>query len=70
MLNKFFYRIWFARLISILGSSLSTFGVSVWVFEQTGKATPMAITLLCAILPSILFAPLSGAICDCYDRKK
>jgi MFS family permease len=30
----------------------------------------MAITLLCAILPSILFAPLSGVICDCYDRKK
>lgn len=37
-MNKFFYKVWFARLISILGSSLTTFGVSVWVFERTGKA--------------------------------
>lgn len=69
-MNKSFYKVWFARMISILGSSLTTFGVSVWVFEKTGKATPMAIVLLCTILPAILFAPLSGMICDRYNRKK
>lgn len=30
----------------------------------------MAITMLCAILPSILFAPLSGALCDQFNRKR
>ena len=68
-MNNSFYKVWFARLISILGSSLTTFGVSVWVFEKTGKATPMAIVLLCTILPAILFAPISGIICDSYNRK-
>lgn len=69
-MNKNFYCVWFSRFVSILGSSLTTFGVSVWVFGETGKATPMAITMLCSILPSVLFAPLSGMICDYFNRKK
>ncbi|MDE6601483.1 MAG: MFS transporter [Lachnospiraceae bacterium] len=69
-MNKNFYFVWISRLVSILGSSLTTFGVSVWVYGETGKATPMAITMLCSILPSIIFAPLSGIICDYFNRKK
>lgn len=69
-MNKNFYVVWTSRLISILGSSLTTFGVSVWVYGETGKATPMAVTMLCSILPSVLFAPLSGMVCDYFNRKK
>lgn len=70
MMNKNFYVVWISRLVSILGSSLTTFGVSVWVYGETGKATPMAVTMLCSILPSVIFAPLSGIICDYFNRKK
>lgn len=69
-MNKNFYSVWFSRLISILGSSLTTFGVSVWVYGETGKATPMVVTMLCSILPSVIFAPLSGIVCDYFNRKK
>lgn len=69
-MNKNFYYVWISRLVSILGSSLTTFGVSVWVYGETGKATPMAITMLCSILPSVIFAPLSGIVCDYFNRKK
>ncbi|MDO5410010.1 MAG: MFS transporter [Lachnospiraceae bacterium] len=69
-INKDFQRIWWARLISILGTGLTGFGLSVWVFSCTGKATPMAITMLCSILPSILLAPFSGVLCDKFNRKK
>lgn len=70
IMNKNFYLVWISRLVSILGSSLTIFGVSVWVYGETGKATPMAITMLCSILPSVIFAPLSGIICDYFNRKK
>lgn len=30
----------------------------------------MAVTMLCSILPSVIFAPLSGVICDYFNRKK
>ncbi|MDE5938185.1 MAG: MFS transporter [Lachnospiraceae bacterium] len=69
-MNKNFYCVWISRLVSILGSSLTTFGVSVWVYGETGKATPMAVTMLCSILPSVIFAPLSGMVCDYFNRKK
>lgn len=69
-MNMNFYYVWFSRFVSILGSSLTTFGVSVWVYGETGKATPMAITMLCSILPSVLFAPLSGIVCDYFNRKR
>lgn len=69
-MNKNFYLVWISRLISILGSSLTTFGVSVWVYGETGRATPMAVTMLCSILPSVIFAPLSGMVCDYFNRKK
>ncbi len=69
-MNNNFYFVWISRLVSILGSSLTTFGVSVWVFGETGKATPMAVTMLCSILPSVIFAPLSGMICDYFNRKR
>ncbi len=70
IMNKHFYFVWVSRFISILGSSLTTFGVSVWVYGETGKATPMAVTMLCSILPSVIFAPLSGIVCDYFNRKK
>lgn len=30
----------------------------------------MAVTMLCSILPSVIFAPLSGMVCDYFNRKK
>lgn len=69
IVNSIFMKVWLSRFISILGTSLTSFGISVWVYSATGKATPMAITLLCSILPSILMAPLSGILCDRYNRK-
>lgn len=68
-INNNFKKTWFSRMISIIGTGLTEFGVSVWVFTLTGKATPMAITMLCSIIPSIFFAPLSGVISDRFNRK-
>lgn len=68
-INTIFQKVWFSRLISILGSDLTTFGISVWVYSTTGKATPMALILLCSVLPSVFLSPFSGVVCDKYNRK-
>lgn len=52
-INSSYRKVWFARLISILGTGLTSFGVSVWVYTVTGKATPMVLILLFSILPDI-----------------
>jgi MFS family permease len=65
-----FLVIWVGQFISIVGSGLTGFGLSVWVFTQTGKATPMAITALAFNLPRILLSPISGSVADRFNRKR
>ena len=41
-----FLIIWAGQLISTLGSGLTGFAMGVWIFDQTGEATPFALTIL------------------------
>ena len=65
-----FTTIWIGQLISLLGSGLTSFALGVWIYQQTGKATPFAITVLFANLPPVLLGPIVGSIADRYSRKK
>ncbi len=65
-----FMVIWAGQLISLLGSSLTDFALGVWVFRETGQATPFALIGLASLLPSILLAPVGGSLADRFDRKK
>ena len=67
---KTFFIIWFGQLSSMIGSGLIGFALAVWIFEQTGQATPFALTGLFAILPRVLLAPVAGALTDRWNRKK
>ena len=64
-----FMIIWIGQLISIIGSGLTGFALSVWIFEQTGQATPFAITALFSVLPRILLAPIGGSFADRWSRR-
>ncbi|MBR2927360.1 MAG: MFS transporter [Clostridia bacterium] len=66
--RKFLF-IWSGQLLSILGSGISSFGLSVWMFEQTGAVTPFALSFLCSILPALLFSPIAGSFADRKNRK-
>ena len=65
-----FYLVWFGQLISLIGSSLTSFGLGVWVFQQTGSATQFGLIAVAAILPGIVISPIAGAIIDRHDRRR
>jgi MFS family permease len=65
-----FYLVWFGQMISLIGSSLTSFGLGVWVFQLTGSATQFALIAVAAVLPGIVISPVAGAIIDRYDRRK
>ena len=67
---KSFLIIWVGQLASMIGSGLIGFALAVWIFEQTGQATPFALTALFAVLPRVLLSPLAGALTDRWNRKK
>lgn len=64
-----FLVIWIGQVISIIGSGLTSFGLAVWLFQQTGEATPMALTALFANLPRILLSPVAGTVADRWNRR-
>jgi MFS transporter, DHA3 family, macrolide efflux protein len=64
-----FITIWLGQVISILGSGLTGFALGVWVFQRTGSVTLFALIAAFATLPSILIAPLAGALVDRWDRR-
>ena len=61
--------IWFGRLVSILGSSLTGFALGVYIYQITGSVTQLSLGLLAAILPSLLFSTIAGALVDRWDRR-
>ncbi len=67
---KTFLFIWFGQLISIIGSGLTGFGLSVWIYERTGQATPLALTALFYNLPRVLLSPIGGSIADRANRRR
>ena len=64
-----FILLWSGELISAIGSGLTSFGLGVYVFQQTGKASAMALVTLLAFLPSLLLSAPSGVLADRYDRR-
>ncbi|MCK4832091.1 MAG: MFS transporter, partial [Anaerolineales bacterium] len=68
-LNKHFVVIWIGQVVSILGSAMTGFAVTIWVYEGTEKATALALTAFFFTTPLLLLSPLAGVLVDRYDRK-
>lgn len=64
-----FMLLWSGGFISAIGSGLTSFGLGVYIFQQTGKASQMALVTLLAFLPSLLLGPVAGVLADRYDRR-
>ena len=58
------------QIISVTGSSLTGFALGVWVYQDTHSTTLFSLILLFTVLPSLLFAPLAGALVDRWDRRR
>ena len=66
---KKFLLLWAGELISSIGGGLTSFGLGVYVFEQTGSAAGMALVTLCAFLPMLLLSIPAGILADRFDRR-
>ncbi|MGW4464799.1 amino acid adenylation domain-containing protein [Micromonospora sp. NPDC004704] len=58
------------QLVSMVGSGLSAFVMSIWVFAQTGSAGAFAVLSAVAVLPGVLLGPIGGAVADRWDRRR
>lgn len=61
--------LWTGELISSIGGGLTSFGLGVYVFKETGSAASMALVTLLAFLPTLLLSAPAGVLADRYDRR-
>ncbi|AFZ28251.1 Major Facilitator Superfamily transporter (plasmid) [Cylindrospermum stagnale PCC 7417] len=64
-----FIPIWFGQLVSVIGSGVTAFALGIWVYQQTGSVTNLALTSLSATLPSVIISPIAGVFVDRWNRK-
>lgn len=64
-----FLLLWAGELVSSIGGGLTSFGLGVYVFAQTGSAASMALVTLLAFLPTLLLSVPAGVLADRYDRR-
>lgn len=66
---KKFIILWAGELISSIGGGLTSFGLGVYIFQQTGSAASMALVTLLGFLPTLLLSVPAGVLADRYDRR-
>jgi MFS transporter, DHA3 family, macrolide efflux protein len=59
----------FGQFISLTGSAMTAFALSIWAWEKTGEATALALVGFFSVLPLLLLSPIAGALVDRWDRK-
>jgi MFS transporter, DHA3 family, macrolide efflux protein len=64
-----FLIVWIGELISIIGSGLTGFALSVYIYQKTESAALFSAISLATVLPSILVRTFSGGLADRYNRK-
>lgn len=64
-----FMLLWAGEMISAVGGGLTSFGLGVYVFNQTGSAASMALVTLLTFLPTLLLSVPAGVLADRYDRR-
>ncbi len=64
-----FLLLWSGELVSSVGGGLTSFGLGVYVFRQTGSASGMALVTLFGFLPTLLLSVPAGVLADRFDRR-
>lgn len=61
--------VWFGQFISLIGSGMSQFALTIWAWQITGKATALALVGFFSFAPTVLLSPIAGALVDRWNRK-
>lgn len=67
---KNFLILWSTQSISQLGSSMTAYALTLWLYEKTGSSLSTAVLTICSYAPYVLMSIFAGALTDRLDKKK
>lgn len=65
-----FLMLWSTQSISQLGSSITAFALTLWLYEKTGSSLSTAALTICSYVPYVLMSIFAGALTDRFNKKK
>ncbi len=65
-----FLILWSTQSVSQLGSSITAFALTLWLYEKTGSSLSTAALTICSYAPYILMSIFAGAVTDRFNKKK
>ena len=67
---KTFLALWSTQSLSQLGSSMTAFALTLWLYEKTGSALQTAMLSICSYAPYVMVSIFAGALSDRWDKKR
>ncbi|MBI3360855.1 MAG: MFS transporter, partial [Chloroflexi bacterium] len=64
-----FIIVWFGQVISLFGTAMTQFAMTIWAWKLTGSATALALVGFFNFGPTVLLSPIAGALVDRWNRK-
>lgn len=65
-----FLLLWSTQSLSQLGSAMTNFALTLWLYEQTGSALQTALLSICSYAPYVCMSIFAGALSDRWDKRK
>ena len=59
-----FFIVWSTQNLSILGSSMTSFALVIWSYQQKGSALTTALLSVCSYAPYVLLSIFAGTLAD------
>ena len=67
---KNFLILWITQALSQLGSAMTSFALTLWLYRKTGSALETALLSICSYAPYVVLSIFAGALTDRWDKKK
>ncbi len=64
-----FYILWSTQSLSQLGSAMTAFALTLWLYEKTGSALSTAALTICSYAPYVIMSIFAGALTDRFNKK-
>lgn len=61
--------LWGGQFLSVVGTRMTNFAVSVWVWDRTDSTTQFTLTLFFAYTATVIFSPVAGRFIDRWNRR-
>jgi MFS family permease len=61
--------VWIGQIISVLASGMTSFAMTIYMYQQTHSATAMGLVQVAYITPFLIMSPIAGVMVDRYNRK-